>query len=173
MNWIDTAPSYGDGKSEEALGWLLKEVDAKPYLSTKVGLDLSRADLPGQIEASLEQSLKRLDRNSVDLFQLHNPIGPEPAGAHHRRAAGAGRGSGVAETFERLRDQGLFKFFGITALGRPRRASRGDRERPFRFRPGLLQPARSQCRPESAERPGPSRTTRACSAPAASMASRP
>jgi D-threo-aldose 1-dehydrogenase len=118
MNWIDTAPSYGDGKSEDALGWLLKEVDAKPYLSTKVGLDLTRADLPGQIEASLEQSLKRLDRDSVDLFQLHNPIGPEPAERTIgvKQVLGAG---GVAETFERLRDQGLFKFFGITALGDP------------------------------------------------------
>jgi D-threo-aldose 1-dehydrogenase len=118
MNWVDTAPSYGDGKSEEALGWLLKEVDAKPYLSTKVGLDLSRADLPGQIEASLAQSLKRLDRDSVDLFQLHNPIGAERA----ERTIGLQQvlgAKGVAETFERLRDQGLFRFFGITALGEP------------------------------------------------------
>jgi L-galactose dehydrogenase/L-glyceraldehyde 3-phosphate reductase len=118
MNWIDTAPSYGDGKSEEALGWLLKEVDAKPYLSTKVGLDLSRADLPGQIEASLEQSLRRLNRASVDLFQLHNPIGAETAG----RTIGVQqvlRANGVAATFERLRDQGMFRFFGITALGDP------------------------------------------------------
>ena len=42
INWIDTAPSYGAGKSEEALGWLLKEVDQQPYLSTKVGLDMAR-----------------------------------------------------------------------------------------------------------------------------------
>jgi D-threo-aldose 1-dehydrogenase len=118
MNWIDTAPSYGDGQSEEALGWLLKEVDAKPYLSTKVGLDLSRADLPGQIEASLAHSLKRLDRDSVDLFQLHNPIGAERA----ERTIGLQQvlgAKGVADTFERLRDQGLFRFFGITALGEP------------------------------------------------------
>ena len=27
INWIDTAPIYGQGKSEEALGWLLEEVD--------------------------------------------------------------------------------------------------------------------------------------------------
>ncbi len=117
MNWIDTAPSYGDGKSEEALGWLLKEVDAKPYLSTKVRLDLDRAgDLAGQIEASLEQSLKRLGRDSVDLFQLHNPIGPETSGATIgvQEVLGA---DGVAAAFERLRDQGLFRFTGITALG--------------------------------------------------------
>jgi L-galactose dehydrogenase/L-glyceraldehyde 3-phosphate reductase len=117
MNWIDTAPSYGAGKSEEALGWLLKEVDAKPYLSTKVRLDLDRADdLAGKIEASLEQSLKRLGRDSVDLFQLHNPIGPETAGATIGVPQVLGAG-GVAAAFERLRDQGLFHFTGITALG--------------------------------------------------------
>jgi L-galactose dehydrogenase/L-glyceraldehyde 3-phosphate reductase len=119
MNWIDTAPSYGDGQSEQALGWLLKEVDATPYLSTKVRLDLARPDdLPGQIEASLEQSLKRLDRDKVDLFQLHNPIGPETSGATIgvRQVLGV---NGVAETFERLRDQRLFDFAGITALGDP------------------------------------------------------
>lgn len=120
MNWIDTAPSYGDGQSEEALGWLLKEVDAKPYLSTKVRLDLARVDdLPGQIEGSLEQSLKRLDRDRVDLFQLHNPIGPETADPTIgvEQVLGA---NGVAETFERLREEGLFDLVGITALGDPK-----------------------------------------------------
>ena len=34
VNWIDTAPSYGDGQSEENLGAILKELGATPYLST-------------------------------------------------------------------------------------------------------------------------------------------
>ena len=81
INWIDTAPSYGDGRSEEALGWLLKEVERQPYVSTKVRLELDRLDdLTGQITASMEASLQRLRRDSVDLFQLHNPIGPATTG---------------------------------------------------------------------------------------------
>ena len=81
INWIDTAPSYGDGKSEQALGWLLKEVDQRPYVSTKVRLDLDRIDdIRGQVEASLAASLKRLDCASVELFQLHNRIAKETAG---------------------------------------------------------------------------------------------
>ena len=36
INWFDTAEAYGDGKSEEALGWLLEEVAAEPYISTKI-----------------------------------------------------------------------------------------------------------------------------------------
>jgi aryl-alcohol dehydrogenase-like predicted oxidoreductase len=34
INWIDTAAQYGNGKSEEALSWLLPEAGATPYLST-------------------------------------------------------------------------------------------------------------------------------------------
>jgi aryl-alcohol dehydrogenase-like predicted oxidoreductase len=41
INWIDTAAQYGNGKSEEALGWLLPESGAKPYLSTKFNLDVA------------------------------------------------------------------------------------------------------------------------------------
>jgi D-threo-aldose 1-dehydrogenase len=71
INWIDTAPSYGDGKSEEALGWLLQEVGERPHVSTKVRLDLTRLDdIQGQVEGSLEQSLKRLRCDSVELFRL-------------------------------------------------------------------------------------------------------
>ncbi len=117
VNWIDTAPSYGDGKSEEALGWLLQETPQQPYLSTKVRLDVGRLDdLAGQIERSLEASLKRLRRESVDLFQLHNRIGPQTGGetVALERVLGPG---GVADALDRVREQGLTRFIGITALG--------------------------------------------------------
>ncbi len=117
VNWIDTAPSYGDGRSEAALGWLLKEVEQGPHLSTKVRLDLNRLDdIPGQIEASLEASLERLRLDSVDLFQLHNPIGPRTGDGLLGVERVLGRG-GVADVFDRLRAEGLTRFIGITALG--------------------------------------------------------
>ena len=117
INWIDTAPQYGQGRSEQALGWILREVDRTPYLSTKVRLDTARLDdIPGQIERSLHASLERLGRETVDLLQLHNPIDPEPG----RDTVGLdhvlGR-NGAAEGLERLRDQGLTRFIGLTALG--------------------------------------------------------
>jgi L-galactose dehydrogenase/L-glyceraldehyde 3-phosphate reductase len=111
INWIDTAPLYGQGRSEEALGWLLAEIPDKPYLSTKVRLDLSKpGDLPGQIERSLHESLKRLRRDSVDLLQLHNAI--DAAGVEHLLKKG-----GAADGLERMREQGLTRFVGLTALG--------------------------------------------------------
>src|SRR3954469_23778353 len=81
INWVDTAASYGNGKSEEALGWLLPEAGATPYVSTKFGLDTSNlTDIPAQIEQSLRASLARLKRPSVDLLQLHNRIGTKTGG---------------------------------------------------------------------------------------------
>ena len=111
INWIDTAPVYGHGRSEEALGWLLAEVKEKPYLSTKVRVDLSRpGDLPGQVERSMHESLKRLRRDSVDLLQLHNGI--DAAGVDHLLKKG-----GAADGLERMREQGLTRYVGLTALG--------------------------------------------------------
>jgi D-threo-aldose 1-dehydrogenase len=117
INLIDTAPSYGDGESERALGWLLEDVADKPYLATKVRLDLGRLDdLAGQVERSLEQSLERLRCDSVELFQLHNPIGPQTSGERIGVDQVLGE-DGVADTFDRLRERGLFRLTGITAVG--------------------------------------------------------
>ncbi len=117
VNWIDTAPSYGDGKSESALGWLLAEVEETPYLSTKVGLDTDLLDdIPGQIERSLQASLTRLRRASVDLLQLHNTIAPE-VGDRAVTVDHVLRDGGVADGLDRMRAQGLTRFIGITALG--------------------------------------------------------
>ena len=117
INWIDTAPSYGNGASEQALGWLLAEVEQQPYLSTKFSIATDRLDdISGQIETSLEGSLQRLNRDSVDLLQLHNRI--EPHGANGSLTAAHILGSGgVADQLDRLREQGLFRYIGITALG--------------------------------------------------------
>ncbi len=124
INWIDTAPRYGQGRSETALGWLLGEVEETPYLSTKVRIDIGDlSDLSGQIERSLTESFGRLKRDSVDLVQLHNPIHAETGGGA-AIASGSALGidavlgkDGVAAGLERLRDQGLTRFIGLTALG--------------------------------------------------------
>jgi L-galactose dehydrogenase/L-glyceraldehyde 3-phosphate reductase len=117
INWIDTAPSYGQGQSETALGWLLEELGERPYLSTKVRLDLDKLDdIPGHIERSLEQSLTRLGCDSVDLLQLHNPLGP-PADAATLNVKDVLADHGVADALEGLKRQGQIRFMGITALG--------------------------------------------------------
>lgn len=117
INWIDTAAQYGDGKSEQALGWLLPQSGAMPYLSTKVSVDVqSPVSIADQIEQRLAEGLARLKRSSVDLLQLHNRIGARPEGRVITVEQVLGK-DGVAAGFERLRDRGLIRYLGITGLG--------------------------------------------------------
>lgn len=117
INWVDTAAAYGDGKSELALGWLLPEARATPYLSTKFQLDVEHLeDIPAQIEARLRASLARLQRTSVDVLQLHNRIGSKPGGRVMTVEQILGK-NGVADGLDRLREKGLIRHCGITALG--------------------------------------------------------
>lgn len=117
INWIDTAAQYGQGRSEQALGWILPEMEQKPYLSTKFNLDVENlVDIPAQIEARLNESLERLGRTSVDLLQLHNRIGSTPGGRVMTVEQILGK-DGVADGLDRLREKGLIKYMGITGLG--------------------------------------------------------
>lgn len=117
VNWFDTAAQYGNGKSEESVGWLLKEVPEKPHVSTKIRFEPEQPeDIISQVERAVEASLKRLDRDSVDLLQFHNQIGSATAG-RSVSVADVLRTGGAAEALERMRDQGYCRFIGLTALG--------------------------------------------------------
>ena len=118
INWIDTAPAYGNGASEETIGRHLDSLSPRPYVSTKVRLAVEDLDdIPGAIERSLEESLQRLRCDWVALFQLHNHLGHavgDRLALTPRQVLGPG---GVADTFDRLKEQGLFNAAGITAAG--------------------------------------------------------
>jgi L-galactose dehydrogenase/L-glyceraldehyde 3-phosphate reductase len=118
INWIDTAPIYGNGASEETIGRHLDSLSPRPYVSTKVRLEEEDLDdIPGAIERSLEGSLTRLRSESVALLQLHNHLGASVPGRVPLSAAQVlGRG-GVADPFDRLKEQGLILAGGITAAG--------------------------------------------------------
>ena len=152
INFIDTAASYGDGKSEEALGWILKEVDATPYVATKFRLDLGESDdIKGQIEASVEASMRRLRRDSVDLIQLHNRIGPDGDGDIVSIDQVLADG-GVADVLDGLRDSGVTRFIGITGLGAPaavRQVIASGRFDSAQIYYNLLNPSAGQTMPEA------------------------
>lgn len=117
VNYFDTAPSYGKGESEIQLGRLLKRLSAEPYVGTKVGLTASDLDdVEGAVTRSLEASLRRLDRDRVDLLQLHNRLGvarsPGDAVLTVDDIV-----NGVIPAFEKLRQEGKIAFWGITGLG--------------------------------------------------------
>jgi len=94
---------------------VLKALKPDVYVGTKVRLPPTERSQIGQaIAASLEASLQRLQRDSVDLFQFHNAIVGTTKGADYGVDAILEE---VIPAFERLRDQGKFRFFGITANG--------------------------------------------------------
>jgi aryl-alcohol dehydrogenase-like predicted oxidoreductase len=84
VNWIDTAAVYGLGHSEEVVGRALKQWSGlKPYVFTKCGL---RGEANGEVKKVLradsirnevENSLRRLSVDVIDLYQIHWPPDPD------------------------------------------------------------------------------------------------
>ena len=123
VNWFDTAATYGQGQSESNLGQALADLQASElvHVATKVRLsaeDLN--DIPGAVRRSLAGSLDRLRLSRVTLLQLHNSItrnrGDEPTSVTPNDVLGPG---GIAEEFERLRQDGLIGHTGLTGIGQP------------------------------------------------------
>lgn len=70
LNFIDTAPDYGMGAAEEALGRALVGIREKVFVATKFPPAMSAYD---DVIKSAEQSLKRLRTDRIELFQSHWP----------------------------------------------------------------------------------------------------
>ncbi len=117
INCFDTAARAADGKAEENLGRILKDLKRQPLICTKVHIDPANTkDLPGQIERALHASLKRLQVDRIDLYQLGNWI--EGNSNEHALRTGDILGpTGAISSIEKMRDQRLAKWVGITALG--------------------------------------------------------
>lgn len=106
INWIDTAPIYGCGRSEEVVGRMLRSIRPRPFVATKCGLlwnerrekiNCLKAD---SIAAECQASLKRLGVEVIDLYQMH---WPQPA-------------EQVEEGWEamvRLVEQGKVRYIGV------------------------------------------------------------
>jgi aryl-alcohol dehydrogenase-like predicted oxidoreductase len=84
VNWIDTAAVYGLGHSEELVGRVLRDFPAadRPFVFTKCGLIWNEQDRrevskrigrPESLRREIEQSLKRLGVERIDLYQMHWP----------------------------------------------------------------------------------------------------
>jgi len=78
VNWIDTAPVYGLGHSEEIVGKAVKAAAKKPMIFTKCGMvwngqrEITRTLL--EIRREVEDSLRRLQVETIDLYQIHWPV---------------------------------------------------------------------------------------------------
>jgi aryl-alcohol dehydrogenase-like predicted oxidoreductase len=107
VNWVDTAPIYGLGHSEEVVGRALDGLDPRPYVFTKAGLldggdnsvrnNLKRDSILREVEASL----RRLRLDFIDLYQIHWPNPDQDI----EEAWG---------TFAELKEQGLVRHIGVS-----------------------------------------------------------
>jgi aryl-alcohol dehydrogenase-like predicted oxidoreductase len=84
VNWIDTAAIYGLGHSEEVVGSALKSWSgARPYVFTKCGLrwddkgNIQKVLSKDSIRQEIENSLRRLSVDVIDLYQIHWPPDPD------------------------------------------------------------------------------------------------
>lgn len=77
MNWIDTAAIYGLGHSEEVVGKAVKSSSTKPFVFTKCGMIWNEkreiSNSLKQIRQECEASLRRLQMETIDLYQIHWP----------------------------------------------------------------------------------------------------
>jgi aryl-alcohol dehydrogenase-like predicted oxidoreductase len=76
VNFFDTADVYGDTLSEEFLGRALAGRREQAIVATKFGLPVDaqrRGAKPDYVRCAVEDSLRRLRTDRIDLYQLHNP----------------------------------------------------------------------------------------------------
>jgi aryl-alcohol dehydrogenase-like predicted oxidoreductase len=82
INWLDTAPTYGRGHSEDVVGMALKRTSKRPMIVTKCGSTWTEDLKPAfrldraSVRAQCESSLRRMGIDEIDLYLVHwpNPI---------------------------------------------------------------------------------------------------
>lgn len=102
ITYFDTAPSYNNGQSETNYGQVLARRRKEVFLACKTG-DRS---YDGTMQ-SVEQSLKRLRTDHLDLLQIHGVSSREDLPAW-------GKSSGVITALRKLREQRVTRFIGVT-----------------------------------------------------------
>ncbi len=106
INWIDTAAVYGLGHAEEIVGRALKGRAERPYVFTKCSRvwdehgDLSSNLKAQSIRRECENSLRRLQVEVIDLYQMHWPLPEQDIEEGW-------------ETMARLRDEGKVRYIGV------------------------------------------------------------
>ena len=118
INWIDTAESYSDGKSEKNIGYLISSLPAsdKLQISSKARLDPTISEtFVSQLDRKLDNTLNRLKVDKLELYQLHNRITIEES--NDTLTSSQLLTNNVCETMTKLKEDGRVKNIGLTALG--------------------------------------------------------
>lgn len=103
VNHIDVAPTYGSGEAETILGRWVKEYRENLFVACK-----TRKRMKTEAAEELNRSLRRLQTDYIDLYQLHGLDDPEEL----RTALGE---DGAMKAILEAKEQGLVKYIGITS----------------------------------------------------------
>jgi aryl-alcohol dehydrogenase-like predicted oxidoreductase len=106
-NYFDTAPAYGEGRSEDLVGAALRGHHDGPIVATKVS---GGQWAPAQVRRSVESSLRRLQVEMIDVIQFHG------SWYHPAEVASILEQGGLA-TLQQLRAEGKVRFLGFTCEG--------------------------------------------------------
>jgi aryl-alcohol dehydrogenase-like predicted oxidoreductase len=116
VNFFDVAPSYGSGKAEEVLGRALHGRQDPTVVATKVRLATEEMhDVTGAVRTSVEASLRRLRRETVDVLHVHNRFTPRRGDLPHSLSADDVLGP-VLEAYEQMQHAGKTRFIGVSAM---------------------------------------------------------
>lgn len=122
INWIDTAAAYGTGHSEKIVARAVAEIPQRqrPYIFTKCSLiwdekrNISHSLQPESLYRELEGSLRRLQVEAIDLYQIHWPaFGPFAGNAN---APGLEQAWG---TLANMKKEGKIRFIGVSNFNVP------------------------------------------------------
>ena len=116
ITFFDVAPSYGDGKAEEALGKALEGRTEPVVVATKVRLRADEMDdVDGAVHSSVERSLRLLRRDSVDVLHVHNRF-TETRGEAPDSLSGDDVLGPVLEAYRAVQREGKTQFIGLSAM---------------------------------------------------------
>jgi aryl-alcohol dehydrogenase-like predicted oxidoreductase len=127
VTYFDTAPDYGNGVAETNLGRALRACGgAQAVITTKVEIRAENLpDIAAHIGRSVEESLKRLQRDQVDVVQIHNgPVATAPdLQGRSYKTLGLGdffRPDGVLEGLDHVIESGKARYAGFVCRGNDR-----------------------------------------------------
>ncbi len=116
ITFFDVAPSYGDGKAEEALGKALEGHAEPVVVATKVRLRADEMDdIAGAVQRSVEISLRRLRRDSVDVLHVHNRFTEHRGEVADSLSADDVLGP-VLDAYRSVQRAGKTRFIGLSAM---------------------------------------------------------
>ena len=116
INFFDVAPSYGNGKAEEVLGRALQGRSENVVVATKVRLGAHEMDdVEGAVARSVEVSLRRLQRDSVDVLHVHNRFTAARGDVPDSLSAGDALGP-VLDAYRKVQQAGKTRFIGLSAM---------------------------------------------------------